>query len=117
MAVGGIYFAGDAAHIHSPMGARGMNLGLEDAWVFTELARMGRLAEYDRLRHQVDGKVVRQVELLSRVVSAQTSFYWFIRTVLFPMAIRVPFIHDRMLQTVTGLDHQLRQVITEARTE
>ena len=117
MAAGGIYFAGDAAHIHSPMGARGMNLGLEDAWVFTELARMGRLAEYDRLRHQVDGKVVRQVELLSRVVSAQTSFYWFIRTVLFPMAIRVPFIHDRMLQTVTGLDHQMPQVITEARTE
>jgi 2-polyprenyl-6-methoxyphenol hydroxylase-like FAD-dependent oxidoreductase len=29
--VGGCYFAGDAAHLHSPAGARGMNLGIEDA--------------------------------------------------------------------------------------
>lgn len=31
MSVGGIALAGDAAHIHSPIGARGMNLGIEDA--------------------------------------------------------------------------------------
>src|SRR5262249_42141144 len=33
LAAGHVYFAGDAAHVHSPVGARGMNLGLEDAWV------------------------------------------------------------------------------------
>ncbi len=31
MVVGRICLAGDAAHIHSPLGARGMNLGIEDA--------------------------------------------------------------------------------------
>ncbi len=41
LASGGVYFAGDAAHIHSPLGARGMNLGIEDAWVFAQLA-LGR---------------------------------------------------------------------------
>src|SRR5262249_34033416 len=29
MSTGNIHFAGDAAHIHSPIGARGMNLGIE----------------------------------------------------------------------------------------
>ena len=33
MASNSVYFAGDSAHIHSPIGARGMNLGIEDAWV------------------------------------------------------------------------------------
>ena len=28
---------GDAAHLHSPVGARGMNLGIEDAFVLSEL--------------------------------------------------------------------------------
>jgi 2-polyprenyl-6-methoxyphenol hydroxylase-like FAD-dependent oxidoreductase len=29
---GGIFLAGDAAHIHSPVGAQGMNTGIQDAW-------------------------------------------------------------------------------------
>jgi 2-polyprenyl-6-methoxyphenol hydroxylase-like FAD-dependent oxidoreductase len=37
--VGNVFFAGDAAHIHSPIGARGMNLGLEDAFIFSRLVR------------------------------------------------------------------------------
>ena len=31
MSSGNVFLAGDAAHIHSPAGARGMNLGIEDA--------------------------------------------------------------------------------------
>ena len=30
LAVKNVYFAGDAAHVHAPVGARGMNLGLEE---------------------------------------------------------------------------------------
>ncbi len=29
---GNVFLAGDAAHIHSPVGAQGMNTGLQDAW-------------------------------------------------------------------------------------
>jgi 2-polyprenyl-6-methoxyphenol hydroxylase-like FAD-dependent oxidoreductase len=32
--VGRVLLAGDAAHIHAPVAARGMNLGIEDAFVF-----------------------------------------------------------------------------------
>ena len=110
LAAGSVYFAGDSAHIHSPVGARGMNLGLEDAWLFSELVRTNRLTEYDRLRRPVDLQVVRQIEFLSRIASAESAFYRFIRAFLFPIAIKVPFVYTRMVATVTGLDHELPQV-------
>lgn len=36
--VGRVALAGGAAHIHSPVGARGTNLGIEDAYVFAACA-------------------------------------------------------------------------------
>jgi 2-polyprenyl-6-methoxyphenol hydroxylase-like FAD-dependent oxidoreductase len=110
LAAGNVYFAGDAAHVHSPFGARGMNLGLEDAWVFAGLVRAHRLPEYDRLRREVDRRVVRRVELLSRVVSAESRFSRFARAMLVPVAARVPFVRAQMALTVTGLDHGLPQI-------
>jgi 2-polyprenyl-6-methoxyphenol hydroxylase-like FAD-dependent oxidoreductase len=43
---GNVFLGGDAAHIHSPVGGRGMNIGFEDALVFTELFRKGQLEKY-----------------------------------------------------------------------
>jgi len=108
---GQIYFAGDAAHIHSPMGARGMNLGIEDAYVFAQLAGQGRLAEYSALRHPVDGRVVKQVEFFSRLVSENTWYFDLIRRYLFPLVVKTP-IQTRIKQTVTGLDHELPADLT-----
>jgi 2-polyprenyl-6-methoxyphenol hydroxylase-like FAD-dependent oxidoreductase len=103
---GQVYFAGDAAHIHSPMGARGMNLGIEDAFVFAQLEGRGRLAEYNALRHPVDRRVVREVEFFSRLVGENTWYFDLIRRYLFPLVVKSP-IQKRIKQTVTGLDHQL----------
>jgi len=110
LASGGVYLAGDAAHIHSPVGARGMNLGLEDAWVFAQLCQARRLADYNDLRHPVDERVVQQVALLSKVAAAEAPLYSFLRRFVLPTAVSVPFIRARMLATVTGLDHALPSV-------
>ncbi len=50
MAKGNVFLAGDAAHIHSPAGARGMNLGIEDACWLAWLISEGREREYAGLR-------------------------------------------------------------------
>jgi hypothetical protein len=55
----------------------------------------------------VDRSVVRRVEFLSRIVSTESRFYWFVRRFVFPLAIRVPFLRGRMMAAVTGLDHKL----------
>ena len=103
---GQVYFAGDAAHIHSPMGARGMNLGLEDAFVFAQLAGQGRLAEYNGLRHPVDARVVHQVEFFSRMFADDAWYFDFIRRHVLPLLIKTPF-QRRIKRTVSGLDHEL----------
>jgi len=110
MAADNVYFAGDAAHVHSPLGARGMNLGIEDAWVFSELVRSNRLAQYDELRREVDRRVVRRVELLTRLAAAESPFSRLMRNVAFPAAIKTPVLRGRMLAAVTGLDHQLPEL-------
>ncbi len=115
LAAGHVYFAGDAAHVHSPMGARGMNLGLEDAWVFARLAASGRLAEYDRLRRPVDRQVVRQVELLTRIVSGESALFRFVRSFVLPLAVSLPFTRRTMIGTLTGLDHELPPLSVETR--
>jgi 2-polyprenyl-6-methoxyphenol hydroxylase-like FAD-dependent oxidoreductase len=114
LSVGNVYFAGDAAHLHSPIGARGMNLGLEDAWVFTELVRTDRLRAYDQLRWPVDQRVVRRVELLSRLASAESGFARFMRTFVFPPALKLPFARGLMVRTVSGLDHELPDFLPPA---
>jgi 2-polyprenyl-6-methoxyphenol hydroxylase-like FAD-dependent oxidoreductase len=107
MAEGEVYLAGDAAHIHSPIGARGMNLGIEDAWVFAELARTDRLAEYDRLRRPVDRTVVRRVKQLSRIAAAEPPALRPVRRVLLPAAFHIPPLRARARAVGVGLDHPL----------
>lgn len=106
LSVGNVFFAGDAAHIHSPMGARGMNLGIEDAWVFANLVRTGRLAEYNALRHPVDQRVVREVEFFSNLIASDALLPRFFRRYVMPIVARTP-LQSRIKRTVTGLDHLL----------
>lgn len=115
MAVGRVYFAGDAAHLHSPLGARGMNLGLEDAWVFAELVLADRLFRYDDLRRPVDQQVVRRVEFLSRTIACDSWWHRALRSALFPTALVLPGLRGVMLRTLSGLDHPLPEELTAPR--
>ena len=104
---GNVYFAGDAAHIHSPMGARGMNLGLEDAWVFSQLAQRGELRRYGELRKSVDETVVKHIERLSQIVMGESWVARLVREVSMRWLIKFPGIQAGFVAAMTGLDHPL----------
>jgi 2-polyprenyl-6-methoxyphenol hydroxylase-like FAD-dependent oxidoreductase len=54
---GNIFLAGDAAHIHSPVGAQGMNTGLQDAWnLGWKLALVARGVANPRLLDSYDAE-------------------------------------------------------------
>ncbi|MEU6977749.1 FAD-dependent monooxygenase [Streptomyces sp. NPDC046371] len=63
---GRAFLAGDAAHIHPPTGAQGMNTGIQDAYnlawklslAVEGIASPGLLASYDAERHPVGEEVV-----------------------------------------------------------
>ena len=57
---GRCFVAGDAAHIHSPAGGRGMNLGIEDAAELAARIVNGGLEGYSDARYRVGARVVRE---------------------------------------------------------
>jgi len=107
MQVGNVCFAGDAAHIHSPLGARGMNLGIEDAWVFSRLIVAGRSQDYGALRWPVGRRVVRNIELVSRFAKGESAIARLVRVLAAGLVSHVPLARRQILETVSGLDHPL----------
>jgi len=111
MSVGRIALAGDAAHIHSPIGARGMNLGIEDAFVFAACAddylkgETDRIEDYDRLRRPVDAAVVKRVRALTAMVRNVSPTAYRLKGVIPPIVARLPFVINAGLKVGMGLDH------------
>jgi 2-polyprenyl-6-methoxyphenol hydroxylase-like FAD-dependent oxidoreductase len=111
---GRVALAGDAAHIHSPAAARGMNLGIEDAWVFAECAadslagQPGRLEDYGRLRHAVHERVVSRIRLLTELARGRPGLVGLLREHLLPGLTRFGPSAHAMVALLTGLDHEVR---------
>ena len=71
-----VFLAGDAAHIHSPMGAQGMNAGIQDAFnlawkiglVARQLASEQLLDSYEAERMPIDMGIVRATDRGTRLL-------------------------------------------------
>jgi 2-polyprenyl-6-methoxyphenol hydroxylase-like FAD-dependent oxidoreductase len=75
---GRVFLAGDAAHIHSPMGAQGMNAGIQDAFnlawklgmVESGLAQASLLSSYDAERMPIDTRIIQWTDRATRILMA-----------------------------------------------
>ncbi len=91
---GRVFIAGDAAHVHSPAGAQGMNTGIQDAWnlawklalVATAVADDELLDTYDHERRPVGRSVVRFTD---RAFTIATANRWSMRIVRARVAPRL----------------------------
>jgi hypothetical protein len=88
--------AGDAAHIHSPVGAQGMNTGLQDAvnlsWklalVLQGRAKEDLLNSYHYERFQVASILVHTVDQVFNLIVSSNSFVHFVRNNILPTVLR-----------------------------
>ena len=99
-----VFIAGDAAHIHSPVGGRGMNLGIEDAcwlaWLFEE----GRESEFTALRHPVGTQVLKSTHAFTRFAKARGFWQDLAINIGLPILARLPFAQRRLFQNLTAQD-------------
>ena len=113
MNVGRVCLAGDAAHIHSPIGGRGMNLGIEDAFIWAHCAEAylkgdaGKLAVFGDNRHAVDALVVQHVKRLTATVSATGAAATLVRRLTIPLLAGFMSPRVAVARMMLGLDHPL----------
>jgi 2-polyprenyl-6-methoxyphenol hydroxylase-like FAD-dependent oxidoreductase len=118
---GRVFLAGDAAHVHSPAGAQGMNTGIQDAWnlgwklalVARGLAEEALLGSYDAERRPVGRSVVRFTDRAFAVATSTNPLLRALRTQLLPRLLPLALRFDRGLaygfRTVSQLGIGYRQ--------
>ena len=118
---GRIFLAGDAAHVHSPAGAQGMNTGIQDAWnLGWKLALVSRGAAdealpdtYDAERRPVGGFVVRFTDRAFSVATSTNPLVRALRTQLVPRVLPLGLRLDRAVadgfRTVAQLNISYRR--------
>lgn len=101
---------GDAAHVHSPAGGQGMNLGLRDAIALSEAlahdegpARSAALTAYAATRRAAAAKVLAMTDQLTRVATLGSPTQRSIRNLAIRWAGRLPAVRRRAARTLAGL--------------
>jgi 2-polyprenyl-6-methoxyphenol hydroxylase-like FAD-dependent oxidoreductase len=100
---GRVFLAGDAAHVHSPAGAQGMNTGIQDAWnlgwklalVVRGVAAEALLDSYEPERYPVGRFVLRLSDRASSVALSDSQIVRILRTQLAPRFVPLLLRLDR----------------------
>lgn len=71
---GRVILAGDAAHTHSPVGGRGMNLGIEDGQAVATALINNMTKEYEQERKRKATKVIWVTEKIRKIISTNNPF-------------------------------------------
>lgn len=104
MSNGPVFLAGDAAHVHSPVGGRGMNLGIEDAAWLAWLIETGETDRYSELRLPAAQRVISFTRTQTDQLFRGGHISGFARRHLGPIMLAIPFVEQLALRRLTGLD-------------
>jgi 2-polyprenyl-6-methoxyphenol hydroxylase-like FAD-dependent oxidoreductase len=120
------FLAGDAAHIHSPVGGQGMNTGIQDAhnlaWKLA-LVAAGKggpklLDSYDVERHGVGAAVLRATDVATRFAMIRAPIARAIRDSLARFLSSLELVQQRLARNAAEIDLSYRgsPIIAESRT-
>ncbi len=98
------FLAGDAAHIHSPAGGRGMNLGIEDAATLAYLMAENRTSEYSNLRHPIGQKVLKRTKSQTNQITTLGGPEVFFIKYIAPIVFSIKPMRNALFSSLAGLD-------------
>ena len=109
--VGRVFLAGDAAHVHSPLGGQGMNTGIGDAmnlgWKLAEAvhgtAPADLLDSYQAERHPVGTRVLRMTDAFNKLVLGTSAIRRAFRRVAITAILALPVGRRTMGGQLSGI--------------
>lgn len=100
---GRVWIIGDAAHIHSPAGGRGMNLGMEDAATLAERIAAGDLGSWPAERRAAAARWIGASDRLQRAATNDGAFVRRLVPRLLAVALSIPSLRRRALESIVAL--------------
>jgi 2-polyprenyl-6-methoxyphenol hydroxylase-like FAD-dependent oxidoreductase len=108
---GRILLAGDAAHVHSPAGGQGMNIGIQDAIALGHALaavlgghqRERRFDEYEQIRRPVAERVVALTDRVTRMATLGSRRGRSVRNAAIRVIGRIPVLRRRLAMELAGL--------------
>jgi 2-polyprenyl-6-methoxyphenol hydroxylase-like FAD-dependent oxidoreductase len=116
MRVGRVFLGGDAAHIHSPAGAQGMNTGIQDminlsrklAMVIHGAADPKLLDTYEQDRLPVIRNVLSKTEGLTDAIGSEDRFFRFAFAYVAPVVVGLKIVEQRSTEQMSQLSLNYR---------
>jgi 2-polyprenyl-6-methoxyphenol hydroxylase-like FAD-dependent oxidoreductase len=117
-----VFLAGDAAHVHSPMGGQGMNTGIQDAvnlaWKL-DLVLGGAndevLDTYQSERHPIGRRVLLQSGAMMRAVALMPRPARLLRNVFSVLLLHIPAIARQIAGSFSGVTLRYPRLVPQSR--
>lgn len=111
---GRVFFAGDAAHVHSPAAGQGLNTSLQDAfnlgWKLAAAVRgggMDRLLDsYNNERHPIGTRVLQYSDMFLRAMSVRNPALWAVRRAALRALLTVPARRRALREGVSAIAYR-----------
>jgi 2-polyprenyl-6-methoxyphenol hydroxylase-like FAD-dependent oxidoreductase len=119
---GSAFLAGDASHIHSPVGGQGMNTGIQDvanlAWKLAAVARGADeaiLDSYEQERGEVGKALLRFTERGLKMATARNPLVEGIRDALLPLIASFNVVQNTMLGFIseTAIGYRSSSIVAD----
>ena len=114
---GRVFLAGDAAHIHSPMGGQGMNTGIQDAYNLAwKLALVLKaqspetiLDSYNAERHKVGKEVVELTDTATNIATIHNPVLSAIRNKVIGIVSKIDPVSHKIINTLTQIEYHYKE--------
>ncbi|HFB54591.1 MAG TPA: FAD-dependent monooxygenase [Hellea balneolensis] len=100
---GRVLLAGDAAHSHSPVGGKGMNLGIADAVAAVAAIVDGTVENYTHERHQIGASILKKTEVVRKIITSNSFFSKTFLGFAAKLVVSVPIVRRMFMKNLTEL--------------